>query len=75
MSDENKKKGGKGKVIAIVCVIIVLAGLAVFFIMGAVKRSKEGPGQGGPGKRPPRDSGQIEMVVETADAGDFYIAA
>ena len=72
MSDENKKKGGKGKVIAIVCVIIVLAGLAVFFIMGAVKRSKEG----GPGQRPPRkEKGQIEMVVETAEAEDFYIAA
>ena len=71
MSDENKKKGGKGKVIAIVCVIIVLAGLAVFFIMGAVKRSKEG----GPGQRPPREGSQIETVVETAEAEDFYIAA
>ena len=81
MSDNEKKdKGGKGKVAAIVAIIIVVLGLVVFFVMGAIKRSHErpgGPGQGGPGMGPGpggREGGAIESVYDVA-AEDFYIAA
>ncbi len=65
--DDKNKKGGKGKVIAIVAIIIVVLGLVIFFVMGAIKRSQGGPGQGpgqGPGKRPPKDGGSIENIYE-----------
>ena len=80
MSDtekKEKKKDGKGKVVAIVAIIIVVLGLVAFFVMGAIKRSHErpgGPGQGpgmGPGRK---DGGAIESVYDVA-AEDFYIAA
>ena len=79
MSDNEReeKKGGKGKIIAIVAIIVVVLGLVAFFVMGAIKRSHErpgGPGQGpgmGPGKK---DGGAIESVYDVA-AEDFYIAA
>lgn len=81
MEDKNKK-GGKGKVVAIVAIVFVVVGLIVFFVMGAIKRSQGGPGQGpgqGPGKRPPKEGGSIESTYDEAESNilddALYIAA
>ena len=77
---KNNKGAGNGKVIAIVAVIVLVVGLIIFFVMGAIKKSKEGPG-GGPGgkpQRPPREGGSIQLDEEWAysELDDmFYIAA
>ena len=75
----NNKGAGKGKVIAIVAVCVLVLGLIIFFVMGAVKKSKEGPGgPGGKPQRPPREGGSIENIVDYAFgdiAEEYYIAA
>ena len=76
MEDKNKK-GGKGKVIAIVAIIFVVIGLVIFFVMGAIKRSQGGPGQG-PGQRPEKPQRPlVESGYEGANILDEaeYIAA
>lgn len=76
--EDNNKKSGKGKMIAIIAIIVVIGAVVLFFVMGAIKRSHEGPGQQGPGQgpgqRPGRDSGAITTVYEVA-VEDYYIAA
>ena len=49
--DDKNNKGSKGKLAAIIIAIIIVGGLILFFVMGAIKKS-----QGGPGQRPDRKS-------------------
>lgn len=70
MMKDNK---GSGKVVAIVIVAVLVLGLIVFFVMGAIKKSKGGPGGlGGPGQGP-GGPGQGPNIIDSYNYSDADI--
>ena len=81
--EDNNNKGGKGKTIAKVIAVIIVIGLTIFLVMGAIRKTQGGPGggpggpgqgPGGPGQGPGREGGSITLYEEAAIDSIDYVA-